>query len=401
MGKNLILTSNSFPGLNSETFLVSEYPYLKSYFKKIYVSSYRETLPNANFKEIDCISLPKSQSTVKTLIINNFGLLFKAWFLELIISKKPFFYLKNFKRFFNIWIGWLQEAEAWSNYLNQFKPSDTTIYSYWYENQAIPLTILRAKGKLPFHWVSRAHGWDVDKRQRADGIIPFRHWMLKNPPDNLASISKFGSQIFTKDYSADADTFRLGTSDLGIAQKNNSDILNLVAISSLINLKRVSLMLKSLQRANQQISLTIYGDGPNRSALESLEMPENISISFKGYVEHEKMLIEIKKAGYHLMLHTSKLEGIPVSIMECMSMGIPSMACNTGGVSELVDDENGWLLPVKITPETLAKKLDHLANNKDIIHSKGVNARAKWEQNFQASVNFPRFIEEVLLSNSK
>lgn len=40
----------------------------------------------------------------------------------------------------------------------------------------------------------------------------------------------------------------------------------------------------------------------------------------------------------------SDSEGIPVSIMEAMSFGIPVIARNVGGMSEIVNEENGLLL---------------------------------------------------------
>ena len=400
MGKNLIITTNSFPNEKGEPFLLAEFPFLQSEMGSIVANPYQATSVNER-KHCPVLTLSIANNSVKRLLVKYWKSLFSAYLLELIRSKKPLYYIKNLKRFYNIWIGWIQQAEAWELELKKHNPEDTIIYSYWYENQAVPLTILRSRGKLPFHWVSRAHGWDVDKRQRANGIIPFRHWMLKNPPDQLVSISDFGSKIFSRDYAAQSIVYRLGTADMGLADNNEFDTLKIVTISSLIALKRVDLILSALQKVKHPILLTIYGDGPDRSTLESMKTPDYISVNFKGHKEHSKMLQEIKGEGYDLMVHTSSLEGIPVSIMECMSMGIPAMACDTGGVAELVDDDNGWLLPVDINSEELAEKLDYLALNKEILDPKRINARAKWKKDYQASVNFPRFIEEVLLSPAK
>lgn len=394
---HLILTSNFFPGKNEEPFLASEFPYLDKKFESISVHRFENVLSPSKDEDINLLELKHSNIRVRELVRKNISLLIQAFWIEMVRSGTPIFYINNLKRFLNLWIGWLQQAEAWELALKGFNPKETVIYSYWYENQAMPLTILRAQGKLPFYWVSRAHGWDVDKRQRKEAIIPFRHWMLKNPPDQLASISQFGSQIFKKDYATNSIVHRLGTLDMDLAKKNDTAFLKIVAISSLIELKRVDLILSSLQKVNANCFITIYGDGPSRQKLKAMNMPKNIKVIFKGHMAHSKMLHEIQAEGYDLMLHTSKLEGIPVSIMECMSMGIPAMACDTGGVAELVNNENGWLLPVKINSEELADKLDYLALNKEILDAKRISARAKWEKDYQASVNFPRFINEVLL----
>jgi glycosyltransferase involved in cell wall biosynthesis len=50
-------------------------------------------------------------------------------------------------------------------------------------------------------------------------------------------------------------------------------------------------------------------------------------------------------------------EGVPVSIMEAFSAGIPVYATNVGGTSEIVDNSNGKLLDVNISPEQLAEEI--------------------------------------------
>ena len=76
------------------------------------------------------------------------SILFKAFWVEMIKSRRPFYYLKNMKRYFNIWIGWLQQAEGWEKALVNFDPAETIIYSCWFENQAMPFAIHKAQGQL-------------------------------------------------------------------------------------------------------------------------------------------------------------------------------------------------------------------------------------------------------------
>jgi len=43
-------------------------------------------------------------------------------------------------------------------------------------------------------------------------------------------------------------------------------------------------------------------------------------------------------------MNLSETEGIPVSIMEAQSAGVPILATNLGGTSEIVNNENGFLV---------------------------------------------------------
>ncbi len=393
--KKIILCSNSFPGQNEEPFLRTEFPFLEKYAGQIYIHRNETVLP-VNYEYI-LLSKTQDLTPIRNIIALNWKLLIDSFLTEFLKSNQRFHYLINYKKYFNIWMGWLQEAKAWEEILKNFNPQDTIIYTYWYEQQANALTVLRAQGKLPFKWVSRAHGWDVDKSQRPDNIIPFRHWMLKHKPDHLVSISSFGKHIFEKEYGAKAEVSRLGTLDLGMSKLNlDANTLKIVSISAIIPLKRVELIVKVLSACKVNIAWTHFGDGPLMDSIPWEALPSNIAIVKKGHLKHEELLTELKETGFDLMLHFSELEGIPVSIMECMSLGIPVMACDAGGVKEILNNNNGWLLPIDLNILETARTIENIAENKELIQEKKQKALDTWEKEYNATVNFPQFIETYL-----
>ena len=389
--KNLILISQQFPGPNQEPFLEIEYSFLSKRFINIY---YHNLAPVNNEKQI---KLEPFNAKLRYILFKNFWFLIKLWVYTLWTEPKRLYYVKNWKKFFNIWIGWLREAAAWEKALLKFNPKDTVIYTYWYENQAMPLTILRAKGKLPFKWVSRAHGWDVDENQRKEKIIPFRHWMLKNPPNKIVSISNFGKDIFYNKYGFKADVAYLGTPKMEKDVKSNDQkIFSIVSISSLIPLKRIHLIVNILKQCDFDVHWTHFGNGPEYKKIPWDELPNNIKLNFKGHCNHQDLLSYLKSNHFNLMLHVSQFEGIPVSIMECMSLNIPVIACNTGGVNEIVNNDNGWLIPVDFEPKEVGKLLLNAKNNPNTLEEKASKAYSTWQSKFNADVNFPNFIDAYL-----
>ncbi|NJK95527.1 MAG: glycosyltransferase [Bacteroidales bacterium] len=54
-----------------------------------------------------------------------------------------------------------------------------------------------------------------------------------------------------------------------------------------------------------------------------------------------------------MFLNTSLSEGVPVSVMEALSFGLPVIATDVGGTGELINDEVGMLINPEISPALL------------------------------------------------
>ncbi|MBE3138389.1 MAG: glycosyltransferase, partial [Actinobacteria bacterium] len=94
--------------------------------------------------------------------------------------------------------------------------------------------------------------------------------------------------------------------------------------------------------------------------------------------------------------NTSSTEGVPVSIMEAQSFGIPVIATDVGGVKELIAEGTGSLLPVDFKPVDLAEMIQFYANLPEEEDNKiRMKAFNNWKLNFNASVNHKDFIMRV------
>jgi ubiquinone biosynthesis protein Coq4 len=58
-------------------------------------------------------------------------------------------------------------------------------------------------------------------------------------------------------------------------------------------------------------------------------------------------------------------------------------------------------LPVNFEIERVSNLLDEIVQNREIANQKRPLARAKWEKEYQADVNFPAFIHSFLSNNKK
>ena len=85
----------------------------------------------------------------------------------------------------------------------------------------------------------------------------------------------------------------------------------------------------------------ILGDGPQRKNLEDFIKKSGLedNVTIVGNVENVHEYLKISD----VFIHSSKGEGCSNAILEAMAAGLPIIASNTGGTSEILSDKNGFL----------------------------------------------------------
>ncbi len=87
----------------------------------------------------------------------------------------------------------------------------------------------------------------------------------------------------------------------------------------------------------------------------------------------EKMLKEISMSNIGISL--AEMDATPVSVRECMAMGIPVIAYNLPQIKELLDNNRGITIDKYHDPQLLAEKISLLIENKDLYKTISKNAR--------------------------
>ena len=83
--------------------------------------------------------------------------------------------------------------------------------------------------------------------------------------------------------------------------------------------------------------------------------------------------------------------------MEAASFGIPVIATDVGGTSEIVDTSNGILLNKDCTSVDICNAIANICNLSDNDYSiKRQCSRKKWEQKFSAEVNYFNWINRLI-----
>ncbi len=108
-----------------------------------------------------------------------------------------------------------------------------------------------------------------------------------------------------------------------------------------------------IQQSIPDATLTVVGDGPQRSMLHALAAELGLQhVTFTGAVPPERMPMLYDAAS--LYLNSPVIDNMPNSVIEAFACGLPVVTSNAGGIPYIVrDGENGRLVPMS-NPSALA-----------------------------------------------
>ena len=265
------------------------------------------------------------------------------------------------------------------------------LYFYWGDNSAnmVPFIRRMTANKI----IVRFHGGDLYE-ERKGNYLPYRYDLLKNI-DLAVFISNHGRMYLEKRYPGilkQSVVSRLGVTDHGLAGPGSGKTLFIVSCSSIVRIKRVHLIAAALNYLDFKVKWTHFGTGPLMKELRRAVnlLPGNISVCLKGHVDNRDVMKYYMTREVDLFINVSGSEGLPVSIMEAISMGIPVLATDTGGVSEIVSEKNGYLTGIDSSSEQIAGYIRHFyeRDDKAILRE---HSRKMWQDRFDAEKNFNDF----------
>ena len=394
MEQNLVLFTASFPYKGGEQFLETEIKYLSKKFDNIVIVPAKSNREIRDIEQYRNITIDKYIIKMDRSILNRIKSLFdRKFLLNLGINYFWNRYLAIRVIYINRYLEWIENFEK--NYSYNF--SNTLFYTYWFEAETIALSIAKRKNPL-IKFVTRVHGGDLYEEVHRFKYFPMRREVLENI-DRVFPISNRGREYLLQRYKI--QNSRVITSKLGvevyreIAKPLDSKGVNIVSCSNLIEIKRVHLIIEALALLvdrNIEILWSHIGDGILRERLEQMansKLKHNIKYKFLGHLTNREVYNFYKKNRIDIFINVSRSEGIPVTIMEAQSFGIPCIATDVGANREIVNSANGVLLKPNPTPEEIAKIV--IEYNIDIWSIKRVNSINNQRENYNASINYNRF----------
>jgi glycosyltransferase involved in cell wall biosynthesis len=149
------------------------------------------------------------------------------------------------------------------------------------------------------------------------------------------------------------------------------------------------------------VKALIIGDGRDRPALQNFCRERGLAghVLFLGFQENIADYYQV----LDLLVQPSFSEGLPNTVLEAMSFGVPVVATAVGGVPEIIENGNGVMVPPN-DPEALAEKMVELLKDDALRQAIGAKGKSSLHPRFASDQRARQIIglyQELLTDRAK
>ncbi len=254
---------------------------------------------------------------------------------------------------------------------------------------------------------SRVHSFEADTERNPISVCLMKGF-IDHYLDYIFFVSAKGKQqysdIIRNYYGVESEkkyvVNRLGVQDFNSECKASKDgVFRIVSCSRVVSLKRVPLLAEVFANwTGRKIEWTHIGDGEEFDRVKELvdQGAENqcAKCILTGSLKHDEVIRYFENNEVDVFVNVSRFEGLPVSIMEALSFGIPVIATDAGATRELVNENNGVLLSREVTPEAITRAIEYIQNlSQDAYAKMRASAYATYKESLDSERNFERLVE--------
>ncbi len=396
-----------------ESYINNELQFLSNSFDFVYIIpyhefSYDETKNRLRESEYTNIKVLKTNVLPSYSIFQRVKRLFDTFQIlisEIVLTNQRSQTLKKIKTLFYRIKHYHAIARKISDFVNKDnKTRQIYSYHYWNHDGVIIEKIMKMRFRFrPVKSIARAHSIDLFHNDWPKGFVAFEKIKL-NSLDAIFPISQLGLNYLRKKFPKDISKFHLaylGVPDEWIQfPKFPSKPFKVLTVSNIAEIKRLHLMVEILTHLPKEDFQWIHiGDGiekytePLRRQIES----SGINCLFLGHQYSKEIHGYYNQHDILCCINLSYMEGVPVSIMESLMHGIPCIATNVGGTSEMIEnDSNGYLVDCNFHPVDVAKKILALSTNETKWNSLSKKAREKYLSHFNSKKNYEDFYQALI-----
>ncbi|GAB4139964.1 MAG: hypothetical protein Fur0041_15180 [Bacteroidia bacterium] len=406
--KCLFVFTKQFPFGTAEQYLVDEVPYLLEQFQKIVFvpcelfdlqGKVKRTLPS------QCEVLLLNEEGKGKRTPKNYLKLVSVFTAEFFRCRSKSWFIKERKRYASVLTYQLHLSFVFEEILKQrYSGYHHTFYAYWIHNSSIMLSLMKERGAIR-DFICRGHSIDLYESDwalvRYIKILPFYHYIIQNA-SRVYAISGHGADYLKSRFPALHQKFKF--SRLGvIAGGDNSWISDhefiIVSCSNFTENKNVRKIAEVVGHLRGNVRWIHFGNGPEDAvnAVKKIieRYPQRITAELRGYTPNEEIRKFYAEHQVNLFINLSEAEGIPVSMMEAISFGIPVLASAVYGNPEVANELTGFSVPCHSSPSEIAGVITAFQNDPEEQKRIRLSAKKYYREYFSAAVNYREFSKEI------
>ena len=273
------------------------------------------------------------------------------------------------------------------------RPPPTLAYTFWLGSAITGLR--RAWPRVPI--VSRAHGSDIYGRSPS-----FPPPLIVGSVDGATSVravSAHGVEHLRRRFPASSG--KIGVSRLGlnshgqIAEHSSDGILRIMSASADTVNKRVQLIATLTLEISRMrpVQWTHFGPRPTLKFSQRDTDELRRTANFAGMVAQSTITEHMLSQPVDLFINLSLSEGVPVTLIEAQSFGIPVLCTDVGGSTEAAPP----CLNIAVSMNASASEIAHALDSSfaDSTDSR-IARQMAFEREFSASVVYPKWVHGLL-----
>ncbi|MEM2099032.1 MAG: glycosyltransferase family 4 protein [Candidatus Bathyarchaeia archaeon] len=172
------------------------------------------------------------------------------------------------------------------------------------------------------------------------------------------------------------------------------DIVVAITVRRLVYKNGVDTLIECAKKAvknNPKLLFVVVGEGPDfaeiKAKITQLELNRNFRLT--GFVADEDLPLYYNASDF-FVLPSKTGEGLPLVALEAMACGLPVVATNVGGISEVIKNDYGKLVPPD-NPDALADAVLEFSQSK--LSALGIGVRNLVEQEYSWDRNVEKLVQ--------
>ena len=407
--QNLILVTEHYPCSNQESFLETEIPYLARFFNVHVVTRAVDERMSRILPAGVTFSRPVTHS----------GKLYRSWIRFLCRMSHSYRVERRVAQEEGRWnhasaahtLDALVESELLRRYIMTLPVMQDerplVIYSANFNDYLYGLCRIKEMGK-DIHVAARCHRanmFDPQTGERRETL----NSLVNQSIDALYFTSEERRNVYVHHFTDGSSPGKYRVAPLGVPEPlvlldppEEDYVLQIVTCSPIEDDKRLPLLIEAMSRMKVGVFEWVHiGDGSQREAVEKLAQEKlgdkpGVKYQFLGFMSQEERYKYYAEHRLDVFLSVSSSESVPSAMLEAMANRIFVCATAVDGVTDVLSNETGLLMPENPTVEQLTAFLEMLCSmDKDKFAARAKLGFECWQQWFNAAENCMAFATEL------